>query len=112
MVLSSGSLHSHQMTDGRLSYVAAELIPPPMCLQVDDHKGDTAAYPKVVLRLPFVDTDNTYFYNDDYQIRCQGDYNDTGSGKVSCSLPLGCLTCQAADAPLTARHMMSMAPVT
>ena len=51
-------------------------------MQVADEKGDTVAYPKVVTSLPFADTDNTYFFNDDYQVRCDGDYNDSGGGKV------------------------------
>ena len=47
-----------------------------------DTKGDVVAYPKVVTSLPFQDSDNSFFYNDDYVVRCAGDYNDTGGGKV------------------------------
>ncbi len=47
-----------------------------------DKKGDTLEYPKVVRALPFWDSANTYFFNDDYTISCPGDYADQGGGKV------------------------------
>ena len=58
----------------------------PLCprhVQVNDTKGDVLAYPKTVLELPFSDQDDTFFYADDYQCNCSGDYPDSGSGKVS-----------------------------
>ena len=58
----------------------------PLCpchVQVNDTKGDVLAYPKTVLELPFSDQDDTYFFADDYQCNCSGDYPDSGSGKVS-----------------------------
>ena len=58
----------------------------PLCpchVQVNDTKGDVLAYPKTVLELPFSDQDDTFFYADDYQYNCSGDYPDSGSGKVS-----------------------------
>ncbi len=67
----------------------------PLCLchvQVNDTKGDVLAYPKAVLQLPFSDQDNTYFFADDYECNCSGDYPDSGSGKVS----MLCL-CRTAD---------------
>lgn len=53
-----------------------------MLLQVVDRKGDTLEYPKVVRALPFWDSANTYFFNDDYTLNCPGDYTDQGGGKV------------------------------
>lgn len=47
-----------------------------------DKKGDTLEYPKVVHALPFWDSANTYFFNDDYTVSCPGDYIDQGGGKV------------------------------
>ena len=47
-----------------------------------DEKGDTLEYPKVVRSLPFWDTANTYFFNDDYTVNCVEDV-DQGGGKVS-----------------------------
>ena len=37
---------------------------------IDDRRGDTAAYPKVIRKLPFADSGNTYFYEDDYAANC------------------------------------------
>ena len=39
-------------------------------LGVDDRRGDTISYPKVIRKLPFVDSGNTYFYEDDYAANC------------------------------------------
>lgn len=50
--------------------------------QVIDKKGDTLEYPKVVPALPFWDSANTYFFNDDYTVSCPGEYIDQGGGKV------------------------------
>lgn len=63
-------------------------------MQVADAKGDSVLYPKVVLALPFTDSDNTYFFNDDYQVRCDGDFNDSGGGRVgACSLTVCLSSC-------------------
>lgn len=51
--------------------------------QVIDKKGDTLEYPKVVQTLPFWDSANTYFFNDDYTLNCAGEYTDQGGGKVT-----------------------------
>ena len=48
-----------------------------------DDKGDTLEYPKVIQSLPFWDTANTYFFDDNYNLNCNGQYNDQGGGKVS-----------------------------
>ena len=53
-------------------------------MQVSDAKGDVLSYPKAVLSLPFTDTDDTFFYLDDYHVNCAGDYVDAGGGKVRC----------------------------
>ena len=50
--------------------------------QVKDTKGDTLEYPKVIQSLPFWDTANTYFFNDDYTVTCNGQYTDQSGGKV------------------------------
>ncbi|KAK9829252.1 hypothetical protein WJX72_004782 [[Myrmecia] bisecta] len=50
-------------------------------LRVDDRKGDTLAYPKVIQQLPFSDQANTFFFNDDYQAQCNSQYLDSGGGK-------------------------------
>lgn len=50
--------------------------------QVKDNKGDTLEYPKVIRSLPFWDTANTYFFNDDYTVNCNGQYSDQSGGKV------------------------------
>ncbi len=50
--------------------------------QVKDNKGDVLEYPKVVTGLPFWDSANTYFFNDDYTLNCPGDYTDQSGGKV------------------------------
>ncbi|BDA45353.1 probable extracellular serine proteinase at N-terminal half [Coccomyxa sp. Obi] len=50
-------------------------------LRVIDKKGDTLEYPKVVHALPFWDSANTYFFNDDYTVNCPGEYIDQGGGK-------------------------------
>ena len=47
-----------------------------------DNKGDTLEYPKVIQSLPFWDTANTYFFNDDYTVTCNGQYTDQSGGKV------------------------------
>eukprot|EP00884_Botryococcus_braunii_P012476 jgi/Botrbrau1/21229/Bobra.39_2s0028.1 len=47
-------------------------------VQVNDEKGDSLAYPKVITALPFTDKGNTYFFEDDYQAGCDGPYVDTG----------------------------------
>ena len=55
-----------------------------MCTtQVKDMKGDTLEYPKVIQSLPFWDTANTYFFNDDYTVNCNGQYTDQSGGKAS-----------------------------
>jgi len=46
-------------------------------------KGDTLEYPKVIQSLPFWDTANTYFFNDDYTVNCNGQYTDQSGGKAS-----------------------------
>ena len=50
--------------------------------QISDAKGDELSYPKAVLSLPFSDSDDTFFYLDDYHVNCAGDYVDAGGGKV------------------------------
>ena len=50
--------------------------------QVKDSKGDTLEYPKVIQSLPFWDTANTYFFNDDYTVTCNGQATDQSGGKV------------------------------
>ena len=47
--------------------------------QVTDSKGDTVAYPKAILSLPFTDQGNTYFFTDNYDYVC-GSENSTASG--------------------------------
>ena len=37
---------------------------------IDDRRGDTVSYPKVIRKLPFTDSGNTYFYEDDYAANC------------------------------------------
>jgi len=37
---------------------------------IDDRRGDTVSYPKVIRKLPFSDSGNTYFYEDDYAANC------------------------------------------
>jgi hypothetical protein len=54
----------------------------PLLLQVKDNKGDTLEYPKVVQSLPFWDTANTYFFDDDYLVNCNGEFTDQSGGKV------------------------------
>lgn len=49
---------------------------------MEDRKGDRLEYPKAVLALPFSDTGNTYFANDDYNVNCSGNFPDNGGGKV------------------------------
>ena len=39
-------------------------------LGIDDRRGDTVTYPKVIRKLPFTDSGNTYFYEDDYAANC------------------------------------------
>lgn len=53
-----------------------------MHVQVKDNKGDTLEYPKVIQTLPFWDTANTYFFNDDYTVSCGGQFTDQTGGKV------------------------------
>ena len=53
-----------------------------MLAQVSDSKGDVLAYPKAVLSLPFSDSGNTFYFDDDYHVDCQGDFYDTHGGKV------------------------------
>ncbi|CAK0782475.1 hypothetical protein CVIRNUC_005706 [Coccomyxa viridis] len=50
-------------------------------IRVKDNKGDTLEYPKVIQSLPFWDTANTYFFNDDYTVTCNGQYTDQSGGK-------------------------------
>lgn len=37
----------------------------------------------MVQTLPFWDSANTYFFNDDYTLNCAGEYTDQGGGKVN-----------------------------
>lgn len=53
-----------------------------LLLQVKDNKGDTLEYPKVVQSLPFWDKANTYFFDDDYLVNCNGEFSDQSGGKV------------------------------
>ena len=51
---------------------------------MSDGKGDTVAYPKAVLGLPFKDQGNSYLFNDDYEMQCSSaSQKSTGGGKVS-----------------------------
>lgn len=60
-------------------------------MQVSDTKGDVLAYPKAILSLPFLDSGNTFYFEDDYHVDCQGDYYDAHGGKVSCNLKPSCI---------------------
>jgi hypothetical protein len=50
--------------------------------QVRDLKGDLLEYPKVVRGLPFWDSANTYFFDNDYAVACPAGYADEAGGKV------------------------------
>lgn len=51
--------------------------------QVSDGKGDSVAYPKAVLALPFSDQGNSYFFSDDYEMQCSSaSQRAAGGGKV------------------------------
>ena len=58
--------------------------------QVKDNKGDTLEYPKIIQSLPFWDTANTYFFNDDYTVTCNGQYTDQSGGKVGIHVTAAC----------------------
>lgn len=52
-------------------------------MKVADGKGDTVAYPKAVLGLPFSDQGNSFFFTDDYEMQCSSaSQKATGGGKV------------------------------
>ena len=52
--------------------------------QVADSKGNSVAYPKAVLGLPFSDEGNSYFFSNEYEMQCKtGNQGTTGGGKVS-----------------------------
>ena len=59
---------------------------------MDDSKGDTVAYPKAVLGLPFSDQGNSYFFSDDYEMQCKtADQGAPGGGKVRGTFNYVCL---------------------
>lgn len=56
--------------------------------QVADSKGNSVAYPKAVLGLPFSDQGNSYFFSNDYEMQCKtANQGTTGGGKVSIHCP-------------------------
>ena len=81
--------------------------------QVSDSKGDVLAYPKAALSLPFSDSGNTFFFNDDYHVACQGDYYDTQGGKVGvevADMSQRCNTrCACGKGQFTSQHTTSSA---
>ena len=56
--------------------------------QVRDYKGDTLEYPKVVASLPFWDSADTYFFDNDYGVSCPAGYTDVAGGKARAAPPV------------------------
>lgn len=56
-------------------------------VQVFDKKGDSFRYPKVISSLPFQEYDNTYLFENTYNLRC-GSSGSVNAGRVSQLLQL------------------------